>query len=412
MKTTYTKRILAMLLSLVVMLSMCLAGTVSAFADSGGAIKMAVEPAAAGTAEADSEAAIAMSAPLSGGAGTSALAPATINAENMNTSGGTTYNTPGVGSSTDFSYKIHMPQAGTLVLKYIALNTSGAVSGSFYDNVSGAGVSYKSSSTASNGTKIKEYGVSQAGDVNVEFNLFTPSGTTSIYFEAYYAPYKIGTVKAPSGDISKTYYLGGQGNNSTVSTFKVSVPAKGKLALYLGDANGSYSVYMKTSGFSNYEYVSTSDVRRTIGVKKGTYTFYVKSFAPIYAYRVKFTKVSESKYGSKKSKAASMKKKSKKKGLIITNSKKTHWYKFKNPKLQKVKLVITTSINGGGNYSGGIKVTVYDKRGNSTSRIIYPDTASITLKLYNRGTKLTKGTYKVKIQSYKSGNGYFSVKWK
>ena len=104
MKTTYTKRALALLLSLVVMLSMCLAGTVSAFADSGGAIKMAVEPAAAGTAEADSEAAIAMSAPLSGGAGTSALAPATINAENMNTSGGTTYNTPGVGSSTDFSY--------------------------------------------------------------------------------------------------------------------------------------------------------------------------------------------------------------------------------------------------------------------------------------------------------------------
>ena len=404
MKTTYTKRILAMLLSLVVMLSMCLAGTVSAFADSGGAIKMAVEPTAAGTAEADSEAAISMNTPLSGGVGTNNSTPvgSTIEAENMNTSVGTGYVTPEIASSS--TYKIHMPVAGALELSYKA------ASGSVYASVSAGGSAlYNYSSTTVNGVTVRRYPIVSAGYVNVTFN---PSDRTVVGFVARYAPKTIGTVKAPSGDISKTYYLGGQGNNSTVSTFKVSVPAKGKLALYLGDANGSYSVYMKTSGFSNYEYVSTSDVRRTIGVKKGTYTFYVKSYAPIYAYRVKFTKVSESKYGSKKSTAASMKKKSKKKGLIITNSKKTHWYKFKNPKLQKVKLVITTSINGGGNYSGGIKVTIYDRRGTSTSRIIYPDTASITLKLYNRGTKLTKGTYKVKIQSYKSGNGYFSVKWK
>lgn len=103
MKTTYTKRALALLLSLVVMLSMCLAGTVSAFADSGGAIKMAVEPAAAGTAEAESEAVPLMNRALSG-ASTSAALPenSTITAENMNTSTGTFYSSPGTGSSKVF----------------------------------------------------------------------------------------------------------------------------------------------------------------------------------------------------------------------------------------------------------------------------------------------------------------------
>ena len=400
MKTTYTKRILALLLSLVVMLSMCLAGTVSAFADSGGAIKMAVEPTAAGTAEAESEAAISRSAPLSGEGGTFVPVGTTIKAEDMNASGRTVYETPVTASP---SYTIYMPKAGTLELTYAA--ASGSVNARV--SIGGSQLWYETTRTTSEGVVIRRYVVTAAGNVNVTFE-----GTEKVFFAALYAPYAISTVKAPSKKMSKYYYLGGRGNNSTVSTFKVSVPAKGKLTLDLCDTDGYYNVYMKTSGFGDYEYVKTDNIRRTIGVKKGTYTFYVKSYAPIYAYRVKFTKVTESKYGSKKSRAASMKKKSLKKGLIVTNNKKTHWYKFKNPKKQSVKLVIKTSINDGGNYSGGIKVTVYDRRGKSTSGIIYPDTASTTLKLYNLGTKLTKGTYKIKVQSYKSGNGYFSLKWK
>ena len=47
-----------------------------------------------------------------------------------------------------------------------------------------------------------------------------------------------------------------------------------------------------------------------------------------------------------------LKKKVYKKGLIVTNDKKSHYYKFYNPKLQKVKVVINTSINGGGNNGG------------------------------------------------------------
>ena len=170
---------------------------------------------------------------------------------------------------------------------------------------------------------------------------------------------------------------------------------------------------MKTSGFGDYEYVSSSNIRRTIGVKKGTYTFKVKSNAPVIAYRARFYKVSESKYGLKKSTACSMKKKVYKKGLIVANDKKSHYYKFYNPKLQKVSIVINTAINGGGNY-GGIKVTLYDRKGTIGTKTIYPETATTTIKLYTLGknNRLVKGTYKIKVQSYKSGNGYFSVKWK
>ena len=75
MKTSYTKRILALLLSLVVMLSMCLAGTVSAFAASEGATKFTVE--STGTAEARAGDAMSMNAPLSGETVTTVKPPST-----------------------------------------------------------------------------------------------------------------------------------------------------------------------------------------------------------------------------------------------------------------------------------------------------------------------------------------------
>ena len=292
MKTSYTKRILALLLSLVVMLSMCLAGTVSAFAASEGATKFTVE--STGTAEARAGDAMSMNAPLSGETVT--------------------------------------------------------------------------------------------------------------------------TVKPPStGKFSQFYYLQGPGDNSTVMTFKVAVPTKGRLTLEIGDPNGSYAVYMRSNGFGDDEYVSSSDVRRVIGVKKGTYTFRVKSYASVIAYRVKFTKVTESKYGLKKSSAVRIYKNKLRKGLIVTNAKKIHWYKFKNPKRQTVKVIVTTSLNsgttaslnGGGKY-GGIKVTIYNSRGVVYTRSISANTASLIITCSN----LPKGTYKIKIQSYKYGNGYFTVKWK
>ena len=68
----------------------------------------------------------------------------------------------------------------------------------------------------------------------------------------------------------------------------------------MGDDIRTYGVYYKTAGFSDYEYLSQSDARRYIGVKKGLYTISVKSYTPVYGVKVKFNKVKESKYGTKK----------------------------------------------------------------------------------------------------------------
>ena len=75
-------------------------------------------------------------------------------------------------------------------------------------------------------------------------------------------------------------------------------------------------------------------------------------------------------------------------------------------------MVVGHKSSGGG--YGGIKVTLYDKRGTIVSRTIYPTDGSLTISLYTWGknNKLVKGTYWIKIQSYNGGNGYFTVKWK
>ena len=158
--------------------------------------------------------------------------------------------------------------------------------------------------------------------------------------------------------------------------------------------------------------MTQSDAQRYIGVKKGTYTIQVKSYSPIIGVTYKFVKKSQSSYGTKKAKAKTLKKKKTYKGLIITNSKKSHWYKFKNPKLQKVSIVIDHKLSGGGN--GGIKVTVINKSGSKFVDYIYPNQAKYETSIYTVGknNKLAKGTYWIKIQSYNGGNGYFTVKWK
>ena len=133
----------------------------------------------------------------------------------------------------------------------------------------------------------------------------------------------------------------------------------------------------------------------------------------MYGVKVKFNKVSQGKYGTKKSKAATLKSKKIRKGLIITNAKKAHWYKFKNPKTKVVRIYVKGKLTSGGSY-GGIKVTLYDSRGVVGSTILTPSSPSVTIKpyTYGKGSKLIKGTYRIKVESYKKGSGYFTVKWK
>lgn len=221
------------------------------------------------------------------------------------------------------------------------------------------------------------------------------------------------TVEATTTE--ESYVLTTSGDLNTTTTFKIVVPCKGYLSLQMFDNSSyDYNIYFKTKGFKDEEYLTTSDTRRYIGVTKGTYTISLRSYASSITVNLKMCKVKEGKFGTKKSKASKLKKKSARKGVIITNSKKTHWYKIVNPKNQKLKLVVNAKKMNGGGYYGGLKVSVVYPNKNVRYSILdagYSTEYSITYGKYGT-TKARKGTYYVKVQSYNGGNGYFVLKWK
>ena len=384
------KQLFTILLSIVLTVSMCLAGTTAAFA---------------GTDEGES--AIVSSSALTKGITKSIDSKSNLRA----VSGG--YITPGttiypqelnstkeetVFTAAKGSYTIDMPAAGILIFKYVGDVYPSSSYVSFPSTMK-----YADSMSADDGTAIKLYYCTKGTHV---IEISPGSGNNYCGISALYAS------SAPKKVKLNSVYLHGTSDYNTVTKFQVTVPSTGYLTLTLGDGIGDeyFSIRAKTSGFKDYELFSSKDNVKWIGVKKGTYTFSVKSSSAIYGIKAKFTKVKESKYGSKKKKAVALKKKKTSKGLIITNAKKVHWYKFKNPKTQKVKVVVGTKITDAGGY-GGIRVTAYYGKA-STYRTIYSDTKSTSIQLYNKGTKLKKGTYYIKVESYSKGNGYFTVKWK
>ena len=391
------------------MFSMCFAGTIGAFAESGeeqDKVVQQTEPVAAEVVEetlVSDELEAAAKDPAN--ADYNLVNYTTIKPTSVNSSTENVYYGYYTGTRT-YTVYVDMPSAGTLILTYMTQNGTSA-----YDSITGGDYSY--STTTSNGAKQRFYAIPAKGPVTLTLNCYPGSGVNEgIALEAQYAP-NSATVSAPKDKWSKYYYHGGTGTTSKTTNFKVKVPSNGYLMMDLYDNVAGYSVNYKTSGFKDYELLTLKDVRRVIGVKKGTYTITVKSYAPVYKFRVKFTPVKESKYGAKKKKAANLKKKKTAKALMITNAKKTHWYKFKNKKLQKVSVVLGTKISEG-NSVGGLKVTIYDKKRQIYTRTLYSDSKSLTVKLYTIGkkNKLKKGTYYVKVESYKGGNGYFTVKWK
>lgn len=326
-------------------------------------------------------------------------AGSTITATDVNSSSETVYTTETVSSYKTLSYYVKMPKKGMLAISYIG--NQGSMYVSLYNGTTR--ISLATSATGENDVKSYYYDCA-AGTYRLEVSLSpnTSGVSASGILEAQYAP-AAGTVPTDN----KVHCYGSTASAST--SFKVSVPATGFLTLTMGDATGNnMSVRAKTTGFSSEEYFTSSSSTRWIGVKTGTYTFNVHSYGA-YAVQIKFTKVSESNYGAKKSKAAKIKKKKTVKGVFITNKKKVHWYKFKNPKLQKVKLVFKSYMTG-----GGISVTVYTKT-NKLYDSIYSGAYKKTLQPYTigKGKKLVKGTYYVKVESTnKKGTGYFTMTWK
>ena len=329
----------------------------------------------------------------------------TIEAANINSEiTGDVYCTPTASTRSDkYHYSINMPKSGMLMITYYSskdcsITVNGKLADTWY-------------STDENGIIIRYnfYYFSKADTADMEIEMWYAGN--AVVFNATYAP---STVSLSAGKTDKTYILGRPVDSTKVSSFNVKAPYTGYMDIRIKDARNYKTpdyVYYKTSGFKTFETLSPDDFRRFIGVKKGTYKIKVKSTTPLYIVAVKAKKIKQSKYGNKKKNAASLKKKSAKKGLIITNSKKAHWYKLRNQKTQKVTITINDKLSGGG--IGGLKVSFYNSRFLISSRTIYPETGSYKLQPYTfgKGKKLEKGTYWIKIESGYGGNGYFTVKW-
>ena len=313
------------------------------------------------------------------------------------------YETPASELFSVYSYHIVIRSACTLGVVYSAL---GDVSIGMH-NSAGKIIFADGTDDLDDGVKAKYYKFDASGTVTLDVTLFAPNtGKNAAAFSVLEASSASKVI--PRG---KEYIHGNTSSNN--SAFKVKAPSNGYFKVALADGTKTkFTVKAKTKGFSDYHYFTSNDNTCWIGVKKGTYTFKVDTYTPLYAVKVSFKKVKESPYGSKRSKAKKIKKNKIQKGLMITGKQKVHWYKFKNPKNQKVKLIVRSKLTDTGKY-GGIKVTVYSKN-DQTAHTIYSGNRSETIKLYNysNGEKLAKGTYYIKFAPYNKGTGYYTLKWK
>jgi hypothetical protein len=194
-------------------------------------------------------------------------------------------------------YTIQMPVKGTLII-------SGTTSNYYCDLSS---VEY-----ADNPSYIRLYRAS-AGTIDM-------SAEPGLMFTVEYVPVSTTTYKAGSSE--KTIYQAVPNGDKT--QIKFNVPGKGYLRLNLGSVS-AYSFQLKTAGFKEYEYYTKNNKYVYIGVKKGTYTVDLKTYAALAGVKYKFVSVKESKYGTSRDNAGTLKKGGDaRKGVIITNSKKKH----------------------------------------------------------------------------------------
>ena len=315
------------------------------------------------------------------------------------------YKTPIVnGTSQLFTYYVNMPAKGTLFVQYAG--TSGT---SCYVSEVVGGSYYGGDKSVSNGveTKYDMYKVASAGKLAIKLRVYNYEASGYAAVGAYYAP----ATKKFSG--AKTEFLLGSTDYSSISSFTVKVPAKGYLKVKLADGINNYGVYMKTSKFKGWQYVSSSSDTQYIGVKKGTYKIQVKG-AKVYSVKTSFTKVKETSSKTTKKTAASIKKKKVNKGLIVTNKKKVHWYKIKNPKNQKMSIEVNgKKLSKGGGY-GYLKITAYFPDGDTAYGTLNAGTKDTFKLTYGTvgTTKARAGTYWIKVESKDGANGYYTLKWK
>lgn len=301
--------------------------------------------------------------------------------------------------TTPLTYNLKLPASGGTVFTLVPEDYAYGV------KVNG---NYSADSTKIDSNTMRAFHVS-GSTAKLEFSL--DYDTTTVGFGVWFAP----SSKAVSAN--GTEYVLGASSSTSITTFKVTVPSKGYIDVTAcGGIDTPYSAYIKTAGFKDWEYLGSSDNYTTrIGVKKGTYTISMKSnYNPVRNVKVKFHKVTETSSKTTKKKAAKIKKKKLNKGIIVTNNKKVHWYKIKNPKNQKMRLTVNASkIGYGSGSTGKLKITVYFPDKKTQYATLYAgNTGKYNIKYGTIGTnKARKGTYYVKVQSQGGANGYYTLKW-
>ena len=201
---------------------------------------------------------------------------------------------------------------------------------------------------------------------------------------------------------SYRHFVGNGGN--VYKTFSVA-----KRSQVWVDSYNAYSYLQKKSGkkwttVSDKKYSSSSNVRKYYALSKGSYRVVFPKTNIYNEYAARYGKKAYTgKYGTKKSKAKSIKRKKSKTNVLTASDakKKTHWYKFKVTKRRSTQFKITTY-----NSSGSVTATLYKGKKKMSSRTAY-NPSYITF-----SGRLSKGTYYVKVtKNTKNTSGKYIVKY-
>lgn len=209
---------------------------------------------------------------------------------------------------------------------------------------------------------------------------------TSVDGTAYIIP---ACLNSETTSLTGSYRMFAGNGGNVYKTFSVS-----KRSQVWVDSYSTYSYLQKKSGkkwttVSDKKYSSTSNVRKYYALSKGSYRVVFPNTYASGEYIARYGKKAYTgKYGTKKSKAKTIKRKKSKTNVLTASDakKKTHWYKFKVTKRRSTQFKITTY-----NSSGSVTATLYKGKKKMSSRTAY-NPSYITF-----SGKLSKGTYYVKV---------------
>lgn len=318
-------------------------------------------------------------------------------------------------------YAVEIPKAGNFIFDILSVGDTNVY---LYEDLNDSYIDARRIAAAETTDDVQTFSV-QVKKAGTYYLVFEAAyGSAQSAFTVTYAPTKT-TTSSSTLKSNKDFYASVSG--SGYRYYKVTTVGNRKLTISFPWGDGTNSKYKvkimdskKKKTLSGVTTVSSSIDYTTFGaVPKGTYYVAVSTATDsCYSIKVKQTKVTENS-GSSKSKAKSISKGGKKKGLVTATQSKTSadWYKIKVNSNQAVNLDVYTETGG----SGGIKITVYSGSKSMGSSEFYngssPDSYSGRLELYTtiNGVHmgyLQKGTYYIKVTKYGSGNGYYEIQWK